>query len=228
MDDGDLLEQFAQAARTLREEQDLQHVLDRAVVLAVDIISGCDQAGVLLVYRDTGIDTSAATGDQVRHADALQYQLGEGPCLRAIWDHHTVVSSDVANDARWPAWGVHVAEVGMRSILAFRLFTQSDTLGALNLYSTRVGGFNAEDHDEGRALAAHVAVALSAAEEVENLYVAVSTRTLIGRAEGILMERFNLPSEQAFAVLRRVSQDSNTKLRTVAEQLVRNRKTPGR
>jgi AmiR/NasT family two-component response regulator len=50
---------------------------------------------------------------------------------------------------------------------------------------------------------------------------------VIGQAEGILMERFGIDAEQAFNVLRRVSQDRNVKLSLIAEELVRTRRTPG-
>ena len=74
--------------------------------------------------------------------------------------------------------------------------------------------------------ATHVGVALAASQHAANLHTAISTRTLIGRAEGILMERFGMPADQAFAVLRRVSQRRNVKLNRVAEELVRTRETP--
>jgi AmiR/NasT family two-component response regulator len=40
------------------------------------------------------------------------------------------------------------------------------------------------------------------------------------------MERFNVDADQAFAVLRRYSQDHNIKLRRVAEYVVANRQLP--
>jgi GAF domain-containing protein len=144
--------------------------------------------------------------------------------------HHqeTVYSPDLASDERWPVWGPKVAgETGVRSIISYRLFTTNNTLGAMNLYSRSVAAFDSEDSYNGLALAAHVAVALAAARNADNLERAVTTRTVIGQAEGILMERFNISADQAFAVLRRVSQDRNLKLNKVAEEVVTTRKTPG-
>lgn len=227
MDDHALAEQLAHAARSLQEEQDLQHTRDRAVKLALDFVHGCDEVGLSLAHRDKRVGTLAATSERVRWADALQYEVGEGPYLEAIWQHQRLSSPDLAHDDRWPTWGAHVSQAGMCSLLAFQLFTHRDGLRALNLYSTRSHGFTDEDLEEASALATHVAVALSAALEVHNLHAVVSTRTQIGRAEGILMERFDLTPGQAFAVLRRVSQDSNTKLHDVADQLVRSGKIPG-
>jgi AmiR/NasT family two-component response regulator len=41
------------------------------------------------------------------------------------------------------------------------------------------------------------------------------------------MERFGLTAEQAFTFLKRISQDTNTKLADLAIELVRTRVTPG-
>jgi AmiR/NasT family two-component response regulator len=43
---------------------------------------------------------------------------------------------------------------------------------------------------------------------------------------GILMERFDVNDAQAFAILKRYSQDTTTKLRDVAQQLIDTRKLP--
>ena len=128
---------------------------------------------------------------------------------------------------RWPRWGPLVAEqAGVASIVSYRLYTSQDTLGAMNLYSTTSNAFDSDDIDNGHALAAHVGVALADSQHVEHLEQAISNRTVIGRAEGILMERFGLLPDQAFAVLRRVSQRRNVKLNRVAEELVRTGVTP--
>ncbi|MDQ3627316.1 MAG: GAF and ANTAR domain-containing protein [Actinomycetota bacterium] len=227
-DAGDLSTQLAAVARALLAEDDVQATLDKAISMATDLVRGCEYAGVSLVRRGQSIDTPAATHNVVRRGDELQYELGEGPCLEAIWDDETVLSHDLASDPRWPSWGPRtVDELGVRSVLCFQLFTHDNTLGALNLYSQHVDAFDADDCTAGRALAAHVAVALAAAEEIGHLGSAITSRTVIGQAEGILMERFDVSAQQAFAILRRVSQQQNVKLYEVARQLVETRRTPG-
>ena len=228
MDTEHLVNRLSAVARSLRSEEDVEHTLDKAVALAVELIDGCDEAGVSLVYAKRRIATPAATSENVRRGDALQYELEEGPCLDAIWDEETVSSPDLANEERWPTWGPRVVEeLGIRSMLCFQLFTDGSSLGALNLYSHEVDGFKDADAGEGLALASHVSVALAAAQEIETLHSAVEARTAIGQAEGILMERFDLLPHQAFAVLRRVSQETNTRLHAVAVELVKSRRTPG-
>ena len=106
------------------------------------------------------------------------------------------------------------------------MFTNEDRLGALNLYAPKPRGFDAESRGEGLAFAAQAAVALRSAQNEEHLRAAMATRNLIGQAQGILMERFKLTAEQAFAVLSRISQQSNVKLRDVAQRLIDTGETP--
>jgi len=218
--------QVADAARSMQGLTTTQQVLDEAVVVATEIIEGCDLAGMSIRHRD-GIDTPAGSGEALRRLDELQFELKEGPCFDALRKHEIVLCRDLATDERFPTWGPRVAkEIGVASIVSFRLFTAQDTLGAMNLYSRTLDAFDTEDVYNGEALAAHVSVALAEAQNVTNLETAISGRTVIGRAEGILMERFDLSPAQAFGVLRRVSQHRNVRLNRVAEELVRTRETP--
>jgi GAF domain-containing protein len=221
------IRQLAEATRSMHGQATAQDMLDDAVVIATEIIEGCDLAGMSIV-NPTGIDTPAGSGEALRRLDSLQFELREGPCYDAVRMHEVVLVRDLANDGRWPRWGPCVVEeMGVRSIVSYRLFEAEHTLGAMNLYSRRVDAFDAEDIDNGAALAAHVAVTLAEAQNVTHLKAAISVRTVIGRAEGILMERFDLSAAQAFAILRRASQARNIKLNRVAEELVRTRLTPG-
>jgi GAF domain-containing protein len=218
--------QVAEVARSMQGATSTQQTLDEVVAVAPELIHGCDLVGISIVTPD-GIDTPAGTNEALNRIDELQFQMREGPCFDALELHEVVHSQALATDPRWPRWGPHVAhEIGVVSVLSYRLFTTADSLGALNLYSREPAAFDPDDIRNGEALAAHVAVALAASRQAEQLGIAITTRTVIGQAEGILMERFDISAEQAFAVLRRVSSHSNVKLNRVAEELVRTRETP--
>lgn len=107
----------------------------------------------------------------------------------------------------------------MRSVLCLQLFVTEQSIGALSLYSTRVDAFDADDCAAAVIFAAHVAVAMSAAEAEHNLDTALVNRLAIGQAEGMLMQRYGMSADQAFAVLVRVSQDTNRKLVDVSRQI---------
>jgi transcriptional regulator with GAF, ATPase, and Fis domain len=220
--------QLAAASRALEDEPDTQHTLQRSVRIATELLASCDYAGVSIVNRNGSIDTPAATDILVERADQLQYEFGEGPCLDAIWHHDTVTSEDLTEEARWPRWAPRVAaDFGVRSMLCLQLFTGASVVGALNLYSESVAAFTPDDFDTATYLAAHVAVAVAGTQHADDLRLGALNRTIIGQAQGILMERFSVDAAGAFTILRRVSQDSSKRLLWVAGELVHTRVTPG-
>jgi GAF domain-containing protein len=226
-DHGQFNRELAAAAREMQGESSSQAAMDTAVALAVKMFDGCDAAAVSIVHRGERIDSPAVTDGVVREVDEMQFRLGEGPCFDALDQHDTVHSNDLSIDERWPNWGPKIAaEMGMWSIVSYRLFSNERSLGALNLYGRARSSFTTEEIGDGLALAAHVAVALAAAQKMEQLTLAVDTRTLIGQATGMLMERYDLSPDRAFGVLSRLSQHRNVKLRELAEHVVTTRALP--
>jgi GAF domain-containing protein len=212
--------QLAAAAREMAEEHSTQDTLSRAVALATELIDGCDMAGVSVVHK-TRIDTPAATDETLRLIDEAQFEMKQGPCLDALTERETTTSNDLSSDERWPEWGPRMAkEANVQSCLCFRLFTSGDSLGALNLWSHRTYGFTSDDVDNGLALAAQVSIALAAALNEEHLRIGMDNRTVIGQAEGILIERFHIDADTAFRVLIRFSSSLNMRLSEVARDIV--------
>lgn len=227
MTDQSVTDHFAAVARQLRAQPTETATLDQAVAAAVDVIDGCDYACVALVDSDGNVETVAATDPVTVRGDALQHELDEGPYLDSLRDQEVTLSPDLSTEQRWPRWGAQVAEeLGMQSMLCLQLFTSEHSYGALNLYSHSLDAFNDTDRSTAQALAAHVAVALAASREIDKRNVAITRRTVIGQAQGILMERYELGSGQAFTVLHEVSTQSNRKVFDVAAELVRTRRTP--
>ncbi len=206
-------------ARDLLREPDTEQTLQRVVDLAAEHLEGEVWASISLVRRRRHVDTPASSDGRAEHADRLQYELGEGPCLDAIWEQETFQIDDMTTSAHYPTWTRRVSEeTAIRSSLSLQLFTDEDSLGALNLYSPAPAAF-AAIRGEALAFAGQAAIAVRSAQTEENLRAALDTRNLIGQAQGILMERYRLTAEQAFNVLTRASQESNTKLREVARRL---------
>jgi transcriptional regulator with GAF, ATPase, and Fis domain len=217
---------LAAAAREMQAEHGPQDTMDTAVRLAPQVIDDCNVAGVSIFRRD-GIETLSATEPSLRESEQLQFTFREGPCYDALAEQEMVHSKDLAADHRWPNWGPRVADkLGLHSSVSFRLFASGDTLGSMNLYSYKPEAFTTADIHEGIALAAHVAVALAGSQQFEHMQLALQGRTVIGQAEGILMERFSLSGDQAFSVLTRLSQSHNVKLRDIAGQIVDTRRLP--
>lgn len=226
MSDWDSLsERMAEAARQLQDHHDdPEGTFRMALDVALINVDHCDGAGLSFVRSRRLVETVAATDPMVVEAERLQHELGEGPCLDAIWEERAVYSPDLRTDQRWPQWGAQVSErTAARSVLSLQLFTHKDTLGALTLYSRTPQAFDAGALEEGMAIAAHVAVAVASSQEVRQLTIGLDTRTVIGQATGLVMERFDLDPARAFSVLARLSSQHNVKLRTLATDIVANR-----
>ncbi|MET9509440.1 GAF and ANTAR domain-containing protein [Streptomyces flavidovirens] len=135
---------------------------------------------------------------------------------------------DPRHRARKPV-AVYVPEarkLGIGSMIGFLLYTADDNLGALNLYSPHPGAFTDRSEQIGWLLASHAAVAFSSARTHAQLNTALETRHEIGEAIGILMGRHKLTEDQAFAVLRKASQEHNIKLRDIARTVTETGDTP--
>jgi GAF domain-containing protein len=218
---------LAQIAREVHGEDDVSRVHDRIIRATAELFDGRAEVGISIAHRKHRVENGAATSESASRGDELQTELGEGPCLDAVWDHEQVVTGDLAHDARWPVWGPRMAErYGIQSMLSTQLFTSEDQLGALNVYSTDPDAFDEQDQEMGRLLGAHMAVAVSAARKIEGLRLAVDRRTTIGKALGVIMVTYDLDDDRAFAVLQRLSSHENRKLYDVAQDVVRDRALP--
>jgi transcriptional regulator with GAF, ATPase, and Fis domain len=200
-------------------ESHLDAVWDRVVQACVTQIDGADHAGITLLTGDS-VSTPAASDELVRIIDRHQYATGEGPCLTAAIDHEAVVRvADLTLDTRWPKFSAAVVGLGVRSMLAFQLYTDSDTIGGLNIYARTPDAFSDDSVHTGTLLAAHAAVAVAAASHSEHLRTALASRDAIGQAKGILMERYKITADQAFDLLIAASQQTHRKLKDIASDL---------
>jgi len=223
----ELAQQLSRFARSLEAEDDPDRMLDDVVAAAVQLIPGAEEGSISVVVGRTNVTSRHPSGDLPRGVDAVQSEVGEGPCLDAVFEHQTVCVPDLRSEERWPRFAKRASEIGAASMLSFQLYVEGDNLGALNLYSRRPNAFTDESEHVGLLFASHAAIAFSDARKVEQLQGGLLTRDLIGQAKGILMERFKIPADRAFTVLVRASQHSNRKLRDVAEQLATTGVLPG-
>jgi transcriptional regulator with GAF, ATPase, and Fis domain len=229
----DHLEVHTAIARLARELHGIEaRRIDPAAVLvevtrsAVAFLPPVDHSGITLVTRRRGskkpfLESTAPTGPVPGRVDLLQEVHDEGPCFEAVWEHHTISVPDLATETRWPSFVPAVlAELPVRSVLSIQLYVSDLDMGALNLYSERAHAFDEETRDLAHILATHAAVAMSGARRSAQFHSALASRDIIGQAKGMLMERFDIDAVRAFDLMKKLSQDSNTRLAEVAERLV--------
>ena len=206
---------------------DPAELLTQVTWAAVELLPEIDHAGITLVARagkksrPHELTSTAPTGPVPAEVDALQHAYDEGPCFEAIWRERTVRIDDLSTETRWPAFVAAALEATpVRSSMSMQLFVGEMELGALNLYSDRPGSISRATEYLAEDLATHAAIALLGARRQQQFRSALASRDIIGQAKGVLMERFAIDAVAAFDLLRRLSQESNTRLADIAERLL--------
>jgi GAF domain-containing protein len=204
---------------TSAERRARDQALEDLVTSAASNIPGVDFASITIAKGDQTLRTAAATDSIADEADAVQYELREGPCYAAVTDERVVLLNDVADATDYPRYGPRAVDLGVRSQLAIQLLHNGERAG-LNLYARKPDAFDRSTIQLAELFATAAATTLSYAEQVEQLGEALHTRTDIGTAVGILMERYSLPPDKAFGFMVRHSNQHNIKLRLFARQVI--------
>ncbi|BBZ49054.1 GAF and ANTAR domain-containing protein [Mycobacterium heidelbergense] len=184
-------------------------------------VPGCRYAGITLADKGKAVTCVAATHRYAMLLDAVQNKYREGPCLSAVWEHHMMHVNDLTVDRRWPLYRrCALEQTPIRSVLSYELFVDGSGMAALNFFADRPHAFTDESRELGGVFATHVALAWSMMRRQDQFRSALASRDLIGQAKGVIMERFDLDAVEAFELLGRLSQQSNTKLIDIAKALI--------
>jgi hypothetical protein len=142
-DDVDLQSSLTSLSRLAmgQGQQGLEDLLQHVAEYAVAAIPGADGAGLTLLEADR-VDTMVASADFVREVDAIQYGIGEGPCITAAASGRTVHSGSLGSDMLWPRFGPRVVRLGVHSVLSLPLVVGTDVLGAMNVYAHAKDAFD--------------------------------------------------------------------------------------
>jgi transcriptional regulator with GAF, ATPase, and Fis domain len=206
-------------------DQTLDSVLGHIGDLGVTALEGWDAAGTTLVEGDK-VATFGRTHPTVDVIDQYQYDSKSGPCVDASKGdiHYFDGESDKPS---WRQFREVAAENNVYSVVSFPLKIKDQMVGALNFYSKERDALRPGQREEGMLFAAQASVTLSNAKafadksaELDQLKEGLQTRTMIGQATGLLMGQEGLSSDEAFQKLVHLSQNTNVKLREIAQRYV--------
>lgn len=181
-----------------------------------------------LTVRSDGRPLTIASSDGYANMlDQLQYRLDQGPCLTTLQTGEVVLDDGTDGGDRWPLYRMQGEAAGLGVSLSVPVSHGAQVLAALNLYSRTARSFTPAERDRARGFADRagggVAIALKLARRAEltdDLQAALAGRAMIDQALGIIMGQRRCSADEAFAVLREVSQTGNIKLREVAAHLI--------
>lgn len=213
--------ELAEVASVLAAEDGKELTTAMICKLAVEVIGPCDHASITIREKRGRYATMASSSDIAERLDAHQYELKDGPCLTSVASDEVILSADLDSEARWHDWTRHAVEARVGTVLSVPLMNDAGRIGSINLYGHRPNSWDADSREVALLFATHAAIAMDAAQIAAGLHTANASRHQIGMAQGILMQRHGLSVSQAFAVLQRYSNSSNTKLTAVAAEIVR-------
>jgi GAF domain-containing protein len=225
-ENADLRDSLDALSKLAMAHLELQEMLTRVATYAVRAIPGAEGAGLTL-FHDRRPNTLVSSADFVREVDAIQYGIGEGPCITAAEERRIVRSGSLGTEPAWPKFGPRVSRLGVHSVMSLPLLAADEVLGAMNVYAHPENAFDDRAVQLGELFALPAAISVHNARALEQartlatqLKAALASRPIIDQALGILMSRTGCTSEEAFDKLRVMSQSENRKVSLIAQQLV--------
>jgi transcriptional regulator with GAF, ATPase, and Fis domain len=213
-------------------ETRLNRLLNYILETSVDVL-GFD-AVTVTARHEGALSTVAATDQRLVAVDEAQYAANEGPCLAVLDAHDPILISKIGDEARWPQFTETAQHFGVEASLSVHVPVEiEDVAASMNFYARRP--MTVTDHlvSASSGFARQVADSMAAVEEyratatlAHHLSEAMKSRAVIEQAKGILIADHGIDADEAFAMLVRLSQRTNTKVRDVAQRLVDGRQTP--
>jgi GAF domain-containing protein len=228
-----LLEAIREFTTAILNPYDLQDLLHRLLDHTL-VVTGAQGAGIML-SSDQGLGFASATADDVVEIEVTQDRVESGPCHEAFFSNEIVLVDDLEREGRWPEYRQRALQLGFRAVVGIPLDAWGQTIGVLDLYRHAAGPLSEAEVDAAVIMAAmgagyilHAHQTVAQHDLAAQLQSAVDSRDTIGQAKGMLMARHRVDADQAFGMLRSLSQQTNRKLRDVARQLVESDAAPRR
>jgi GAF domain-containing protein len=222
----DLVQTFTALQSLLLTAQGIDEFLTEVAKLAAGVVRSAASCGIT-IRRDGQPLTVASSDSRAEQVDEVQYGAGTGPCLTTLDSGAIIDVPDLTADTRWTDYRHHALAQGVRSSVSIPLSIDGSTVGALNIYSSEPHAFDQATRQHAESFATQASTALTLAlrsaaqaEDTAQLEQALTSRTVIDQALGILMAQQRCTPEDAFALLRAHSQNNNRRLRDVAADLI--------
>lgn len=222
----DLSAALSQMSGLVLSRESVDTALELVTSLAATTTAGTMGAAVTVV-DEHGKRSRAASNRAAEQADALQYELDEGPCLTAWATREMVRIDDTTTDGRWPRWNAAVQSLGVRSVLSTPLVIAGESIGAMKVYCERPVNYGPHDERIMLLLAEQAAILLSNTQSLQGarqlsrqLTEALASRDTIAQAVGVLLGRGATSAHEAFATLATAARQADRPVEEVARALI--------
>ena len=222
----DLGTALSQMAGLVLSRETVETALELVTSLAATATAGTLGSAVTLV-DEHGKRSRAASNQTAEQADALQYELDQGPCLTAWRTGELVRIDDTTTDGRWPRWNEAAGALGVRSVLSAPLLVGEESIGAMKVYCERPMNYGPHDEHVMRLLAGQAAILLANTQSLHEarrlsrqLTEALASRDAVAVAIGVLLARGAISEQDAFTTLAAAAQRADRPVQDLARALV--------
>ena len=187
-----------------------------------------DVAGVAVTtVVSEALMTLGASSDLAADVDAIQFDVGQGPCLSTLRTGRGFFVADLATDDRWGEYGARAADRGAACCISVPIIVGGGTVAVFKVYGSEPDALSAAQRklatSVGQEIAGGFALAVHMtrlAAELDDMTAMIVHRRVIDLALGISMQRGQVDAPTAFTALRIESQHRNVKLHEVAAEVV--------
>lgn len=218
---------FAHLSGMILNEQDATSAASKLAWAAHQTVPSATGAGFSILDDNGKRLSSASTDPTVEAVDALQYELGQGPCLSAWATGDPQCVDDTSVETRWPDWIAEASAMGIGSVLSSPMVYRGRHVGALKVYAAEPHAFGETEVHLLGLLADAAATLLGTAQTIDSpvrlskaLSEALATRDTIGLASGVLMAQEHLTRDVARLRLLERARSSNRRVVDVASEIL--------
>lgn len=223
----DLADVLVEFARMMAEAPSVEAVLERLGDYMLEVLP-VDGVGVLLADAQGGLAVATANTEMGRKVEALEAELGEGPCSHSMSTGRQIPVPDLEDaHATYPSFTPRALDAGVRSVHAIPMTVKTEQVGSLNIVNAEPLALSVEDLATAQMLTdvgiSYIANSRLLGQQTvlsQQLQQALDTRVLLEQAKGALSERHGISVEEAFERIRSHARTNRTKVQEVARQVL--------
>ncbi|MEU6824052.1 GAF domain-containing protein [Streptomyces atriruber] len=179
---------------------------------------GTESAAITLVDSAHNQLAVAVSDGPALAAQDLEYVLGEGPCRDASSRRQPVHSAGDEIERRWPGYGPGLTSLGVTSVLAVPLETQTGCFGALAVFDPRPGLVGSTGLAE--VTDALTRIVLLGPDADPELYGGTDHRAAVQQASGVLSVRVACSIGDALALIKARAFAEETTTEAIARRIL--------
>jgi transcriptional regulator with GAF, ATPase, and Fis domain len=220
-------EVLAAASSAMLAEHHVGDVLAQLMIDCLEPLSA--HAAAILVVDDSQLALLSASTHRAAELEMLQTQETTGPCVDVIESGQMISAAGAEMVERWDNVGTAILDAGFVSVHAFPMRWHGQVLGGFNMFRTAEDDQSEDTEQVGQAFADVATLVVVRAAEIPvdqvaaRIHEAVSARSVVEQAKGVLAYLHDVDMDHAYQLLeRRAAQDgeplTDTARRVVREQ----------